>query len=223
MRLLLQSAVLLLVMTCSIHAQSEAVLVSFFESKSVVMKIDMPGTKDGVPVYPQRSPQLDARTYGDRIKTFGVALKQGDSVMITKVKVKDDHIEFQLGGGGYGTASDEQPTPIVAKPLEKSQSEKNLESDLDKETDADEKRRIQRRLDDMRDDRERQDRRNKRDADQATKEKMQRIAENRLKGGSRFNIIYSSKIPSEVLTPQSVMAALSEYVDFTSIGAAAQD
>ena len=33
------------------------------------------------------------------IKTFGVRSKQGDSVMITKVKVKDDHIEFQLGGG----------------------------------------------------------------------------------------------------------------------------
>ncbi|MFN5581990.1 hypothetical protein [Gemmatimonas sp.] len=47
----------------------------------------------------------------DRIKEFGTALDVGQQVMVTKVVVKgDSHIEFQLGGGGFGTLSDDAGT-----------------------------------------------------------------------------------------------------------------
>ncbi|MBK6459273.1 MAG: hypothetical protein IPF87_24895 [Gemmatimonadetes bacterium] len=39
---------------------------------------------------------------------FGTALKPGQQVMITKVVVKkDSHIEFQLGGSGWGPSATE--------------------------------------------------------------------------------------------------------------------
>ena len=42
-----------------------------------------------------------------RLKDNGTALKMGSQVMVTKVLVKrNSHIEFQLGGGGYGTFGD---------------------------------------------------------------------------------------------------------------------
>ena len=43
--------------------------------------------------------------------------------------------------------------------------------------------------------------------------KKQRVAEQRLRGGSRFNLRYSGSVPAGI-TPDEVMAALRDYVDF---------
>jgi hypothetical protein len=51
----------------------------------------------------------------DRIKEFGTALDVGQQVMVTKVVIKgDSHIEFQLGGGGFGTLFDDAGTQRVS-------------------------------------------------------------------------------------------------------------
>jgi hypothetical protein len=50
--------------------------------------------------------------------------------MITKIKVKDKLIEFQLGGGGYGTFGDETSSDIYVPTVSKSRREKNLEKQL---------------------------------------------------------------------------------------------
>src|SRR4051812_16365856 len=81
-------------------AQSEAHLKGFFEGKKVPVLIDMPANESGIDVRPGVEPVLDYATYGDRIKTYGVAVPEGQAILITKVKVKKDLIEFQLGGGG---------------------------------------------------------------------------------------------------------------------------
>jgi hypothetical protein len=133
--------------------------------------------------------------------------------MVTKIKLKDRLIEFQLAGGGYGTAGDDTSASVYVPSTSKSNREKDLERAVKDEADAARKRRLQRELDDLRHEREREDQRNKAAAEVASEQKRQRIAEQRLHGGSRFNIRYQGAVPAGV-TPGGIMAALAEYVDF---------
>src|ERR1700754_2947862 len=93
-------------------AQNPDMLSPFFEGKQVTVKIDMPGTQKGIDVYPDRQQPLDAKSYGDRMKEFGVSLRNGDTAMVTKVKVNKDNVEFQIAGGGFGTAMDNSDTTV---------------------------------------------------------------------------------------------------------------
>jgi hypothetical protein len=73
--------------------------------------------------------------------------------------------------------------------------------------------RLQRELDDLRNDREREDGRNRAAAATAEEAKKARIATTRLHSGSRFNIRYQEGVPRG-LGPDGVMRALAEYVEF---------
>ncbi|MBA3259509.1 MAG: hypothetical protein H0T68_08600 [Gemmatimonadales bacterium] len=64
--------------------------------------IALPGTEGGVDVYPADSRPLDYPKYADRLKDFGTAIRAGETAMVTKIRVKSKHVEFQLDGGGYG-------------------------------------------------------------------------------------------------------------------------
>jgi hypothetical protein len=132
--------------------------------------------------------------------------------MITRIRVKEKLIEFQLGGGGYGTFGDDTGT-VTASTVPKSNREKDLEKAIKNERDADRKRRMQRELDDLRRQREREDAMNRNIAASASEANKARIAEKRLQGGSRFNIRYQNGVPPG-LEPPGVMRALEEYVDF---------
>src|SRR3954453_21749910 len=194
--------------------QSPEAVSSFFEGKQVLVKLDMPGTQQGVDVYPQRPQALDLKSYSSRLKKFGTALRNGDSVMITKVKVKDNNIEFQLAGGGYGTASDDTDTSVHFTPSEKSGREKALEDRLRSETDRDRRRSLQRELDGLRSWGEQRDQRGRAAAEDAAEFKKQRIYTSRQQGGSRFNIRLEPRRPVDEITPQTIMAALAPYVTF---------
>ncbi len=194
-------------------AQSEAELKEFFEGKRVVVKLDMPATQSGIDVYADARRPLNFDDYSARLKTTGIAIRSGESVMITKIKVKDKLIEFQLGGGGFGTAGDDTSTSVYLPSAPKTRREKNLEREVKAATDAAAKRRLQQELDDLKKDRAREDVRNDAVAAAASEEKKRRIAEQRLHGGSRFNIRYQTGVPTGV-TPGGLMAALAEYVDF---------
>ncbi len=82
-------------------AQNEAALKSYFEGKRVTLRIDMPGTSDGVDVHADASRAIDFNHYKDDLKRYGTAIRAGDGILVTLVKVKKDLIEFQLGGGGF--------------------------------------------------------------------------------------------------------------------------
>ncbi len=207
---------LALALFSQLKAQSNPdALEAFFEGKQVVVKLDMPATQEGVDVYPQKAKKMDTDKYAGRLKKYGVSLRNGDSVMVTKVKVKDKIIEFQLGGGGYGTAGDEAYVPVTPKPVEKSKLETDLEGQLSAQTDPDERRATQRQLDDLRRDRERQDRRNAQQAKETNAENKERIEAKRLQGGARFNIRFDSKQGQEsFINPQAVMTALAAWVVF---------
>ena len=196
-------------------AKIEAALRSQFEGKAVTLRIDMPGTSEGVNVTVEKP--FDSREYGNRIRFYGIALRAGERVPVTQVKVKRDVIEFHLAGGGYGTFGDDTSTSANIPLVEKSNREKDLEKLVRDEKDATKKQAYQRELDDARRYRERENRRIEAERVIIENEKKRELARHRLEGGSRFNIRFPTAVP-EGFGSEGVMAALAEYVDFSSTG-----
>ncbi|MGH9944243.1 MAG: caspase family protein [Pyrinomonadaceae bacterium] len=219
MKSLLLMCAAILVLTGVASAQSEARLKEYFEGQRVILRIDMPATKDGVNIYPERPRPLAYDEYGTRLKQHGTAMRVGDSPLVTKIKLKGKHIEFQLDGGGYGTVGDESPG-VSAPVAGKSKREKRLEEEVKQETDPRRRKELKEKLDGLRKDREREDSLNQIIAEQAEEAQRARIEQKALQGGSRFNIHYGVSLTRAVApTPEAVMQALEKYVDFTELTA----
>lgn len=201
------------------HAQSEAALKDFFEGKSVRVKIDMPATQQGIDVYPDARRAINFEEYSTRVKASGISIKSGESVVVTRVRLKDKNIEFHLGGGGYGTSGDDTTGSAYTASTPKSNREKDLEKLVKSEKDSARKKQLQRELDDLRAARAREDARNQAASSAAAEAKKTRIAESRLHSGSRFNIRYQEGIPPG-LGPDGIMRALAEYVEFPFVAGA---
>src|SRR5437762_555008 len=197
-------------------AQTEPILKSFFEGKRITAKIDMPGTSDGLDVQADAREAIAYPKYRDSLKRYGTAIHAGDRVTVTVVKVKKDLIEFQLGGGGYGTFGDDTSTSVSMRDAERTEREKELERLVKDEDDRDRRRRLDRELDNLRERRERENRRIAIARERAEDEKKAQLAERRLRGGSRFNLRYDDRVP-EGFRPDDLMAALGDYVDFGSL------
>lgn len=198
----------------TLAAQSEPQLKQYFEGRTVTTRLAMPGTENGVDIYPGSDRPLDYPKYADRLKDYGTAIKVGEPVTITKIKVKDKLIEFQLGGGGYGTFGDETSSNVNTGQAPVTKREKNLEAMIKRETDPARKRAMREELDDLRAARERENARNRSAVAEAEEHRKQNIRQRRMEGGSRFNIRYRDRVPASALSPEAVMAALAEYVDF---------
>ena len=121
------SAAVILALATPAGAQNEDALRSFFEGRRVTLKIDMPGSSDGVDVHADAARAIDYQRYGDRLKTYGTSIRSGDSSVVTLVKMKKDVIEFQLSGGGFGTFGDDSSSSVSIPKVEKSNREKDLE------------------------------------------------------------------------------------------------
>jgi len=80
----------------SVSAQSETDLKNYFRGKAVTVRIDMPATSDGVNIYPERAQSLDYSEYNERVASHGAAIQRGKSAMISKLRVKGNHVEVQL-------------------------------------------------------------------------------------------------------------------------------
>jgi hypothetical protein len=198
-------------------AQDEAALKAAFERQRVTVRIDMPGSDDGVEVRVQTgivsSIDLNLPRYRNDLKRYGTAIRAGDSAMVTLVKVKKDIIEFQLDGGGFGTFGDNASTTSNIPLVEKTAREKTLENQLKTEKDADKRRSMQSELDRLRDRREFENRRIRAERERDEEIKRERVAADRLRGGSRFNIRYKDRVPAGVHV-EDVRTALAEFVDF---------
>jgi hypothetical protein len=208
---------LLLGLGTPVGAQDEPSLRSFFEGKRVTVSIDMPGTSDGVDVQADSSQTLDYRQYGQRLKQYGTAIHSRQSATVTLVKIKGDHVEFQLNGGGYGTFGDDTSTSVSIPYVQPGSRERELDQLIKDEDDSHKRRRLENERDELRERRERQNRRI--DADRAVAEAHRReiLDERRRQGGSRFNLRYEGSVPAGI-KPAEVMAALAEFVDFSSLG-----
>ncbi|MBZ5559992.1 MAG: hypothetical protein LAO77_22250 [Acidobacteriia bacterium] len=210
------SAAMTLGMAVPAAAQNEAALKSYFEGRRVTPRIDMPGTSDGIDVQADASQAIDFPHYRDTLKRYGVAIHTGEPALVTLVKVKGDLIEFQLGGGGFGTFGDDTSTSVNLPPVEKSEREKELEKRVRDEDDRGRKREMERELNELRDRRERENRRIAVERERLQAVKRDEVAERRLRGGSRFNLRYRDSVPPG-MRPEDVMAALAEYVDFNGV------
>jgi hypothetical protein len=197
----------------SVAAQDENALKAHFEGHRITLRMDMPGSADGVDIQVDPPRSIDYKKYRDNLKRYGVAIGSGDSSTITLIKLKGNLIEFQIGGGGFGTFGDDTSTSSNVHLLEKTEREKTLEKRVKDETDKDRKRDLQRELNELRDRRERENRILRAESERIEEAKRERIAEKRLQSGSRFNLRWSSKVP-ETLRPEDVEKALVEYVDF---------
>ena len=207
------AAAMLLAAAAPAAAQNEEALKSYFEGRRVTLRMDMPGTSDGVDAHADASRAIDYQHYRDDLKRYGTAIRAGDSVVVTIVKVKKDLIEFQLGGGGFGTFGDDTSTSADIPLVQKSGREKTLEKRVKDEDDRQRRRELQRELDELRNRRERENRRIMAERERLEELKRERVADARLRGGSRFNLRYTDRVPPG-MRPEDMIAALAEYVDF---------
>jgi hypothetical protein len=174
----------------------------------------MPGTQQGVNLRFDKDNPMNWKEYANRLKSNGVSIHKGDTSRVTSVVVKNDRIEFQLDGGGFGTFLDDSSTTVNPKSVDKSDYEKQLERDISNTTDADRRRQLQRDLDRERSRRERQEDNNRAAAQVASQIKTQKVADQRLQGGSRFNLRWAGAVPADQKNPDAVVKLLSEYVSF---------
>jgi hypothetical protein len=182
--------------------------------KEVVLKLDMPGTQQGADLRFNKDNPMNWKEYANRLKSNGAAIHKGDSARVTSVVVKNDRIEFQLDGGGFGTFLDDSSTTVNPKNVDKSDYEKQLERDISNTTDPDRLRQLQRDLDRERSRRERRENDNRAAAQVASQIKAQKVADQRLQGGSRFNLRWAGAVPADEKNPDAVIKLLSEYVSF---------
>jgi hypothetical protein len=190
-----------------------AYLKDVFEGRRVTVRLDMPATSDGVNIYVNNRRGLDLNEYRNNLRRYGVAIRDGESAVVTLVKVKSDLIEFQLGGGGYGTFFDDTDTSADIPYIGKSDRERWLERAIRDETDRNRRRQLERELEVLRDRRERENNRIRIERERISEYKEERLAFRRLQAGSRFNIRFRDRVPSD-LRPEDIMDALAEYVEF---------
>lgn len=197
-----------------VAAQSEAELRRAFEGKYVFVRMEMPATHKGVDVNPAREPSVDFTTYSTRLREFGVALREGDRVLVTSVRVKKKNIEFHLGGGGYGVWGDDSGYVYVPS-AEKTRREKDLEKRIKDERDPERRRRMQRELDDLKDERRREDRERQADKRYLEEQKKSEIADKRLDAGSRVNVwLPEERLEGRAPTPAELRRMLAPVIDF---------
>lgn len=192
------------------RGQSEADLKRFFEGKSVVVKVDMPAMAKGVDVHPDRSPTVDPVRLAGRMAERGVGVGIGEAIIVTKVDVHKDLIEFLLGGGGF--AEFDVPDPEQLLP---SKREDELDKQIDAETDRAKRKELEKEQEHLEREREKEQETIQERYEEAKANAAVEGAKFALRAGSRFRLHFNNgRVPPEALKPDFVMKALSEFVDF---------
>ncbi len=201
-------------------AQSPGHLRQKFESKYVVVKINMPATKDGVDLRADRLPRIDQRKYRNKLRRAGTSVEQGEAIKLTFIKVKKKHIEVHLGAGGYGS---QYVRKVVYPAAPMTEQEVNLEAELATvgEEYPEVKKAAQERLEGLRAERAKEDEIINQKAAKETAAKREAVRKRALAAGSRFNLRFKRRVPSHVLTTEGFEAALAESIEFSPQAVAA--
>ncbi len=203
----------LLLLASPVLAQNETALKNAFMGRQVAIRVDMPASHKGVDLRFDRDIPFDLKENSDRIRAYDAALKAGDVMPVTYIKVKGDLIEFHLGGGGFNWIM--EGSSKSANLSSKTVRESDLEKEIKNETDRDRKRRLERELDDLRRDRDRRDDRERRDVEDYNLRAKDRDMDRALKSGSRFNLRFKKNVPPDALTPEGFERYLDPWVDFS--------
>lgn len=198
----------------SAFAQSEQILKQELEGKRVEVLIEMPATKEGIDIHVFNPNPMDFNEYSRDLKKHGIALFPGDVVMITKIKKKGKHIEFQLAGGGYGTFGDDSGN-VHSSRIPKSAREDEIEKILKDKSDEANRKDLQKELDRLRKERRIEQERLDREAEIASAVKQERIQSLKLQAGSRFNIRLDRNVESGDLHTEQIIKYLNGYVNFS--------
>jgi hypothetical protein len=141
--------------------------------------MDMPADDSGVDV------PLDETAAQERLKKYGIGVAKGESVVVTLVKRKGDHIEVHLNGGGFTNRELLTLPGIDSVRWGMSEEEKRIRRDIASTRDKDRRRRLESRYDSAR---------------------IRRVSplrkayekEQRAKRGSRFNVRLKSDAVSDL-------------------------
>ncbi|MGE3376439.1 MAG: hypothetical protein AB7O37_23145 [Vicinamibacteria bacterium] len=204
-------AILLSLLAGSAAAQNEAALRGALEGRSVVVRIDLPASHKGVDLRFDKPQPFNERENAQRIRDFDLALRSGDRVPITQIKVKDDMIEFQLAGGGFNWGT--QSTTETFSSTPKSNREKDLDDQIKRETDRERKRSLERERDDLRSDRTRRDDDRRREVEYRNERARERDRARAERSGSRFNLRFKKAVPADALTPDGLLRYLAPWVE----------
>lgn len=140
--------------------------------------------------------------------------------MITrKVVKKDSHIEFQLGGGGWGTLGDVlgSSSEVLAGEEGETREERDPKARIKQAQGPTDRKRVEKELASVRGARERENSRARAEATQANEAREANLRTRRAESGSRFNIRYRNGIPPFALTPDGVAEALAQYVEIAGM------
>jgi hypothetical protein len=103
---------------------------------------------------------------------------------------------------------------VVVPTAEKTEREKRLEKDIERERDDAVRRKLQEERDQLRKEREREDVSNRAAVAAAGEARKANVRARAVEGGSRFNLRYRVPLGAGQLTPESVIRALSRYLEF---------
>ena len=189
----------------------ERALRSAFEGREVELLLDLPASTRGLDIYPLQRTPYDMGKHQARLMSDGIGVRRGSIALVTKIKVKGKHIEFQLGAGGK-SQKPQKPSTYVPK----SNYEKDLEKQVKNASTDEEKKRLRKMLEDARNHRRQQEKLQKALAEQQyrlelgdrTEEDWDALA------GSRLNVRYEGGVPADVLTSEGFRQALDGYVNF---------
>lgn len=210
MRLLLCRALALTFLAWPAAAEEYDALRQGLEGRFVVVDVDLPASERGLDLRFDKPEPFNEGEHLGRLRQYDVAIRRGDPVQVTRVKVKGDHIEFQLEGGGFDWASQATTKSYTAIP--KSSREKELDRMIKDETDRGRKHDLEDERNDLRRERERRDDWQRREIEEYNVRAHERDLERAMRSGSRINLRFKKQVPSDALTPGGLMRLLEPWV-----------
>lgn len=86
------------------EGEYQAKLEKILLNKTLTAKVTFPASKNGIDLNIDGS--WDNKDVTRRIKNTGIGIDINDPATVTTIKLKEQHIEIHLNGGGYGTFGD---------------------------------------------------------------------------------------------------------------------
>lgn len=174
-------------------------LEQHFQGRRVTVLLDMPGDESGVDV-DAREATVNQDVVRARVAKYGKGLRTGQVASVTLIKLKGDHIEFQLDGGGF---TDRQLMFLPGYDSARwgtSEEERELRSRIIGTRDKERRRRLESDYDRLRQRRVR-----------PLRDKLER--EQRENHGSRFNVRFASGSEAARVTAEELTAILRRYIE----------
>ncbi|MGC4056018.1 MAG: hypothetical protein QM757_44995 [Paludibaculum sp.] len=194
-------SILFLCAAAMLSGQSPDAMEQRFQGRRVTVLVDMPGDDSGIDVYTREAPAGRGEEAATRLSKYGIALRRGQEAAVTLVKVKGDHIEFQLDGGGFTNRQLLGLPGYDSVHWGTSEEERRIRSSLMGTRDKERRRRLESEYDRVRRRRVR-----------PLREQLER--EQRAQHGSRFNIRFGSERAAAAVRADELTEILRPYVEF---------